>query len=445
MNQPTPIPERFGLCFPGKKAAAEAAFAPAHCRLVPCPAESADAEHTRNLYIEGDSLDALKLLQDEYAGRVKLIYIDPPYNTGGDFVYRDNFRTGITGYPDEASRIHADWCNMMYARLLLAKPLLSPDGAIFISIGEQELHTLTCLCDEIFGAGNRITVFSRVTKKSSNNGDHFSPCVDYILMYACDIAKLPPYQVDLPEEIVSRYKKTDAHLPERGPYQEVSLYMSALKHGGSHYPIKCPDGTLACPPNGMPWRWNAETYRQGLAEGRIVFKASRRSPLIQPDTGERSGWNIYTKMYLHERTAGGLRPKNFSEAFQNTLATYELRRLGIPFDFAKPVSLIAYLLRLQTSDEDIVLDFFSGSATTAHAVMQCNAEDGGARRFILVQIPEPTVPSSKAAKAGFATVSEIGKERIRRAGAALRSQYPDAALDTGFRVMHIGGEADGAV
>lgn len=445
MSQPNPEPERFGLCFPGKQAAADAAAAPTTLRLEHCPALSVDPDRTRNLCIEGDNLDALKLLRSEYAGRIKLIYIDPPYNTGGDFVYRDNFRTGVTAYPDEASRIHAEWCSMIYARLLLAKPLLSEDGAIFISIGEQELHTLTCLCDEIFGAENRITVFSRVTKKSSNNGDHFSPCVDYILMYAREIGKLPPYQVALPEEIVSRYKKTDEHLPERGPYQEVSLYMSALKHGGSHYPIECPDGTHACPPNGMPWRWNEETYRRGLAEGRIVFKASRRSPLLCPETGERSGWNIYTKMYLHERTSEGLRPKNFSDAFQNTLATYELRRLGIPFDFAKPVSLIAYLLRLQTSGEDIVLDFFSGSGTTAHAVMQCNAEDGGRRRFILVQLPEPTVPSSKAAKAGFATVSEIGMERIRRAGEFLRQQYPDAEIDTGFLLMRLGGEADGAV
>ena len=435
-----PQPERFELVFPGKQAAREAAAAPSPLPMVYCPEESLFPDVTQNLYIEGDNLEALRHLQQTHAGRIKAVCIDPPYNTGAELLYRDNFRRS---HADLASRAHADWCSMMYSRLLLTKPLLTEDGAVFICIGEQELHTLMCLCDEIFGPVNRITLFSRVTKRSSNHGGHFSPCVDYILMYAKDITKLPAYSIDLPAEIVSRYKKTDEYLSERGPYQEVSLYMSALKHGGSHYPIECPDGTFACPPNGMPWRWNEATFKKGLAEGRIVFKASRRSPLIQPGTGKRAGWNIYTKMYLHERTSEGLQPKNFSEAFQNTLATYELRRLGIPFDFAKPVSLIAYLLRLQTTGEDIVLDYFSGSATTAHAVMQCNAEDGGQRRFIMVQIPERTAPSSKAAKAGFADICEIGKERIRRAGKQLREQYPEAEFDAGFRVMKLGGDRNG--
>ncbi|MBR3630116.1 MAG: site-specific DNA-methyltransferase, partial [Oscillospiraceae bacterium] len=418
------------------------ANAPISATLRPCREESVDFDTTQNLYIEGDNLEALRHLQKTHTGKIKAVIIDPPYNTGGDFVYRDRFRTAA-GCSDDATRMHADWCSMMYSRLLLTKPLLTEDGALFICIGEQEVHTLMCLCDEIFGPQNRITLFSRVTKRSSNNGGHFSPCIDYILMYARSVEKLPPYSVDLPEEIVSRYKKTDQYLPERGPYQEVSLYMSALKHGGSHYPIACPDGSFACPPNGMPWRWNEATFRKGLAEGRIVFKASRRSPLVQPGTNARSGWNIYTKMYLHERTSEGLQPKNYSEAFQNTLATYELRRLEIPFDFAKPVSLISYLLRLQTTDEDVVLDYFSGSATTAHAVMQCNAQDGGRRRFIMVQIPEPTSPSSKAARAGFTDISAIGKERIRRAGRQLREQYPDAVFDAGFLLMKLGGEADG--
>ncbi len=433
-------PERFELVFPGKEAARRAAAAPPQQELHFCRKESLFPDTTQNLYIEGNNLEALRHLQQTHAGRIKAVIIDPPYNTGGDLVYRDRFRTA-SGC--DATRMHADWCSMMYSRLLLTKPLLTEDGAVFICIGEQELHTLMCLCDEIFGPQNRITLFSRVTKRSSNNGGHFSPCIDYILMYALQIEKLPPYSIDLPGEIVSRYKKTDEYLSERGPYQEVSLYMSALKHGGSHYPIECPDGTLACPPNGMPWRWNEATFRKGLAEGRIVFKASRRSPLVQPGTNVRSRWNVYTKMYLHERTSEGLQPKNYSEAFQNTLATYELRRLGIPFDFAKPVSLIAYLLRLQTSGEDIVLDYFSGSATTAHAVMQCNAEDGEQRRFIMVQIPEPTAPSSKAAKAGFPDICAIGKERIRRAAKQLTEQYPDAGFDAGFLVMQLGGESDG--
>ncbi len=404
------------LYWEGKQEAFAAAQSPCTAKL------SAPLPEQGNLYLEGDCLDAVKLLRERYAGRIRMVYLDPPYNTGSLHVYHDRFGK-------------ADWCSMMYARLLPVRDLLTEDGVVFISIGEQQLHMLLCLCDEIFRPENRLALLHRVTKKSSNNGDHFSPCVDYVLMYARDAALVPPYTVPLPEEIVSRYKRTDEHVAQRGPYQEVSLYMSALKHGGSRYPITCPDGSRVIPPDHKPWRWNEATFRKGLSEGRIVFKASRRSPLRDADTGQRAKWNLYTKMYLSERQQSGLQPKNFTEAFPNTLATHELRRLGIPFDFAKPVSLIAYLARLQTAGEDIVLDLFSGSGTTAHAVMQLNAEDGGHRRFILVQLPEPTAPDSRAAQMGFSDLCEIGKERIRRAGEQLRQQYPE--LETDFTVLRI--------
>lgn len=450
MNRKPYPPEHFALNWVGRRAAVRAVSAPNTARLVPVPEESSSPEFTKNLYIEGDCLDALRCLRETHAGRIKMICIDPPYNTGSDHIYNDSFRQTRSAYArhgapdaDEAGQQHSAWLSMMYSRLAIARELLTQDGVLFVSIGEQELHTLLFLCDELYGAENRITIFSRVTKKSSNNGGQFSPCVDYIVIYAKRIADVPEYTVALPQEISSRYKKTDEYLGERGAYQEVSLYMSALKHGGSSYPITCPDGQQVLPPDGKPWRWNPERLQKGLSEGRIVFKRSKRSPLLDAGTGERAHWNLYTKMYLSER-GKGLHPKNFSDAFPNTLASHELRRLGIPFDFAKPVSLIAYLAKLQTAGDDIVLDFFSGSATTAHAVMQLNAEDGGRRRFIMVQLPEPTAENSTARAQGFATICDIGKERIRRSAELLHEQYPERRFDDGFLVMRIsrtGGDA----
>ncbi len=448
MNEQTCAPERFSLGFVGRRAAMEAVDAPDTMRLSDVPEKGAHISTTKNLYIEGDCLDVLRCLRHSHAGRIRMIYIDPPYNTGGELMYHDRFRQTISAYrglgaaADAYGQQHSAWCAMMYPRLAIARELLTDDGVIFISIGEQELHTLLFLCDELYGAENRITLFSRVTKKSSNNGEQFSPCVDYIAAYARNAALVPSYTVALPQEIVSRYKKTDAHLSRRGPYQEVSLFMSSLKHGGSHYPITCPDGQRVVPPDGKPWRWNEQRLLQAVSEERVVFKRSTRTPLLDASTGKRAHWNIYTKMYLGERS-DGLHPKNFSEAFPNALASHELRRLGIPFDFAKPVNLIAYLAKLQTSGEDIILDFFSGSATTAHAVMQLNAEDGGQRSFIMVQIPEPTAPDGTAQKQGYRTICDIGKERIRRAAKQIAAAHPESTFDSEFRVLRtepIGGE-----
>lgn len=214
--------------------------------------------------------------------------------------------------------------------------------------------------------------------------------------------------------------------------------MSALKHGGSNYPIECPDGSWVYPPNGQPWRWNEKTFLQGKKEGRIVFKKSNGSPLLDTKTNKRGEWNIYTKVYLNERAESGMHPKNFSDEYQNTIATNELRKLGIPFDFAKPVELIKFFASLQTTDSDIILDFFSGSATTAHAVMQLNAEDVGKRKYIMVQLPEKCDEKSEAYKAGYKTICDIGKERIRRAGKKIKDENPSATgLDVGFRVLKL--------
>lgn len=448
--------ERYQMTWPDKKKSILLANTPISATLRPCKEESVDFDHTQNLYIEGDNLDVLKLLQETYLGKIKMIYIDPPYNTGNDFVYNDDFRveseewSEMSGDYDEQGnrlvqntesngRFHTDWLNMIYSRLKVAKDLLADDGVIFISIGEQELNTLITCCDDMFSSHNRIALFNRVTKKSSNNGNNFSPCVDYVVLYAKNSEFVPEYIVPMPDEIVARYNKKDEYYNERGPYQEVGLFMSALKHGGSNYPIECPDGSWVYPPNGQPWRWNEKTFLQGKKEGRIVFKKSNGSPLLDTKTNKRGEWNIYTKVYLNERAESGMHPKNFSDEYQNTIATNELRKLGIPFDFAKPVELIKFFASLQTTDSDIILDFFSGSATTAHAVMQLNAEDVGKRKYIMVQLPEKCDEKSEAYKAGYKTICDIGKERIRRAGKKIKEEnsLTTQDLDIGFRVLKL--------
>ncbi len=448
--------ERYQMTWPDKKKSILLANTPISATLRPCKEESVDFDHTQNLYIEGDNLDVLKLLQETYLGKVKMIYIDPPYNTGNDFVYNDDFRveseewSEMSGDYDEQGnrlvqntesngRFHTDWLNMIYPRLKVAKDLLSDDGVIFISIGEQELKSLMACCDDVFSSNNRISIFNRVTKKSSNNGNNFSPCIDYVAIYAKNIDSIPEYAIPMSNEILSRYNKIDEYFEERGPYQEVGLFMSALKHGGSNYPIECPDGQWVYPPNGQPWRWNEKTFLQGKGDGRIVFKKTKSSPLLNKETGSRGDWNIYTKVYLNERAENGMHPKNYSDEYQNTLASNELRKIGIPFDFAKPVELLKFFASLQTSSSDAILDFFSGSATTAHAVMQLNAEDGGNRKFIMVQLPEKCDEKSEAFKAGYDNICEIGKERIRRAGKKIKEENPLTTqdLDIGFRVFKL--------
>ncbi|MDE5557927.1 MAG: site-specific DNA-methyltransferase [Ruminococcus sp.] len=448
--------ECYEFTWVGKKSAIIEANKSIRKTLRPCIDESVNFEKTENIYIEGDNLEVLKLLQESYLNKIKMIYIDPPYNTGNDFIYNDDFKMSEGEYlsisgkhdkngkhlfrnTDTNGRFHSDWCSMIYSRLMLARNLLSDDGVIFISIDENEMDNLKKICDEIFGAQNRIPIFNRVTKKSSNNGNHFSPCIDYILIYAKKISAVPEYKIGMSYEITKRYNKKDEYFNERGSYQEVGLFMSALKHGGSSYPIECPDGTKVCPPDNQPWRWNEETFLKGKKENRIVFKKTKTSPLLDEQTGKRAEWNIYTKVYLKEREVSGMHPKNYSDAFQNTLASNELRKIGIPFDFAKPVELLEFLIGLQCDKNDIILDFFSGSATTAHAIMQLNAKDGGNRKFIMVQLPEPCDEKSEAFKAGYKNICEIGKERIRRAGDKIKSENPMTTenLDTGFRVLKL--------
>ncbi|MDC3300032.1 site-specific DNA-methyltransferase [Acidimicrobiales bacterium] len=444
--------ERYQLDWPGKREALFAANAPIAKTLRPVRDESVDFDTTKNLFIEGDNLDALKLLQESYLGKVELIYIDPPYNTGNDFVYDDDFADTVEDYlrksgqrneegvrlvanPESNGRFHSEWLSMMYPRLRLARNLLAEDGAIFVSIGDGEHANLRRLMDEVFGDDNFLASISRVTKRSSNNGTHFSPSKDHVIVFARNAETLPGFSAPLTDAQIKGYNRTD----DKGSYKEIGLYQAALKHGGSTYPIACPDGTSVVPPGTVPWRWSQQTFENGLKDDRIVFKRTSTSPLKDAETGASSPWNIYTKLHLADRLEDGLIPKDFIEDIQNNAAARELKALGIPFDFAKPIELIERLLGQTKKTDGIVLDFFAGSGSTAEAVMRLNAADDGTRSFIMVQLDEPCAAKSSAAEAGYETVAELARERIRRAATKLVEESDPrlVGFDGGFRALKI--------
>ena len=430
--------EAYEFTWVGKKAAIVEANKQIRKTLRPCVAESKDWDNTENLYIEGDNLEVLKLLQESYLGKVKMIYIDPPYNTGNDFIYADDFMRSqeeenaqmgmydedenrLFKNTDSNGRFHSDWCSMIYSRLMLARNLLTEDGVIFISISEDEIDNLKKICVEIFGQQNYIATLVRKTKTTSNNGNQFAPSHEYIVVCAKKIALLNGFN-DTEAQEAEEYVKLFKYEDEYSKYNVIGLYQPALKHGGSSYPIKCPDGTFVITPDKKPWRWNEQTFLKNKAENRVVFKETKTSPLLTLD-GKQAKWNIYTKLYLKERLESGMRPITFIDKYTNSEASKELIQMKIPFDFSKPRRLIQYLIKICLASEDTtILDFFSGSATTAHAVMQLNAEDGGHRKFIMVQIPEPCDETSEAYKAGYKNICEIGKERIRRAGEKIKSE-----------------------
>ena len=446
--------ECYEFTWVGKKAAMAEAARPITKTLRPVKEDSRDWDVTENLYIEGDNLEVLKILQESYLGKVKMIYIDPPYNTGNDFIYPDNYimdsedyDTGSGYFDDEGNinysrinslsegRFHSDWCSLMLSRLMIAKNILADDGVIFISIGDNEQDNLKKICNDILGEGNFLAQMVRKTKTTSNNGTFFAPSHEYILVYAKDVNSCQGFsdsEAQESEEYVKLFKNED----NRGKYNIIGLYQPALKHGGSTYPIQCPDGSYVITPDKKPWRWNEVTFLKNLADNRVVFKQTKTSPLRTLD-GSQAQWNIYTKLYLNERLESGLRPITFFDKYPNSEASKELIQMHIPFDFSKPRRLIQYLIKLTKDTDGTYLDFFSGSATTAHAVMQLNAEDGGHRKFIMVQLPEPCDEKSEAFKAGYKNICEIGKERIRRAGDKIKAEHPDADLDIGFRVFRV--------
>lgn len=458
--------EAYEFTWVGKKAAIVEANKPIRKTLRPCQDESVKWDTTGNLYFEGDNLEVLKLLQESYLGKVKMIYIDPPYNTGRDFIYNDSFRQSLEGYEEDSGaidedgirmfhntdangRFHSDWCSMMYSRLKIARDLLSDEGVIFISIDDNEVDDLKKICTEIFGETNFIGCAGRITKKSNNKGDFWAPNFDYLLTYAKNREATVPF---LGEANTAAYNLVDEDGPRAGEkYQLVRLYMSSLQNRNpeQRFWIDCPDGSKIIPPgttfpperpnlgDGI-WRWSRSTYEANI--DKIVVKKVSSSNLID-ENGNPAKWNVFTKTYLNDVIdKSSAKPNSFIEDHINQNASHELNALGIPFDYAKPTSLIKYLMSVaKVGGDDIVLDFFSGSASTADAVMQMNAQDNGNRHFIMVQLPELIDEKESAYKKGFRNICEIGKERIKKAGAKIKSSSPmtTASLDTGFRVFKL--------
>lgn len=464
--------ERYQFTWPDKKKSVLLANAPINKTLRPvredetvptgadsegkpyCSTGSVDFDTTENLYIEGDNLEVLKLLQETYLGKIKMIYIDPPYNTGNDFVYNDEFGigneewNGISGNYDadgnqivgalerntEANgRFHTDWLNMIYPRLKLAKDLLTDDGMVLISIDDCEQDNLRRLCDEVFGRRNFVDTL--IWKKRYGGGakeKYFVSLHEYVLVYCRNIDSLNELFVPLSDESAERYySKRDSKYATRGGYRTHPLEAGKAMDARPNliYPIPAPDGTMIMPKK--QWLWSKERVMEALKNDDIEIVMGK------------DGWVVSSKQYLREED-GSIRPAKMLSIIDDVYTQHGTNEMiqimgnAKIFQYPKPSAFIKKLVSVVTENKDeYVMDFFSGSAATAHAVMQLNAEDGGHRKFIMVQLPEVTDENSEAYKAGYKTICEIGKERIRRAGAKIKEEAGLAAqnLDTGFRVL----------
>ena len=455
-------PEAYEFNWVGKQAARAEVLKPIKKTLRPVKEDSVDWDNTQNLYIEGDNLEVLKLLQKSYLGKVKMIYIDPPYNTGNDFVYHDDFAMSADEYAeasgavdelgnkyiknmDSNGRFHSDWCSMMYSRLMVARSLLSEDGVIFISIDDNEVENLRKICDEVLGENNFVTNIVWQSTAGSNTGTDIVTVTENILVYTKN-RNVFKFNGKLSDE--NSYTLSDEYENIRGKY---SLDKMDRRRVGSHYsealnyPITMPDGSLRYPggyseksAEGWNYLWSKTKVDWGLKNGFIVFKQNN------------GVWNVYNKRYSKVDNEGNVIERSTpyrnlitSDICNTAQGTAEIRNLfgNRFFDFPKPTKIINILLNtvVRKDKDSTILDFFSGSATTAHAVMQLNAEDGGNRKYIMVQLPEETPEDSEARKAGYNTIPDIAKERIRRAGKKIKEESPltTADLDTGFRVFRL--------
>ncbi len=438
--------EAYEFTWVGKKAAIVEANRPIRKTLRPCPEDSVAWDSTENLYIEGDNLEVLKLLQESYLGKVKMIYIDPPYNTGHDFVYPDSFIMGSeeydagSGYFDEDGninysrtnensrpRFHSDWCSMIYSRLMLARNLLTDDGVIVISVDDSEIGNLRKICDEVFGVVNFLATFVWQKKYGpANDAKGVSATHEYILLYGKKANNWIPGLLERNEEQLKAYKNPDND--PRGIWRASDL--SARTYSACcDYVITGPTGLKFSPPPSRSWIVSKENYQRLLADNRITFGSDGTGRPMQ-------------KKFITEVKAG-ITPETWlprDKGGDNKVARYELKDIFPEnvFDTPKPSQLLMYLSKIAgLSSNAIILDFFSGSATTAHAVMQLNAEDGGHRKFIMVQLPEPCDEKSEAYKAGYPNICEIGKERIRRAARKIAADNPGKPFDGGFRVFKL--------
>ena len=454
--------ERYQFTWPDKKKAMLAANAPITATLRPVVADSVGKDGTpggfdsENLYIEGDNLEVLKLLQETYLGKVKMIYIDPPYNTGNDFVYEDDFAQSAAYYMDNSGqydeegnrlvtntesngRFHTDWLNMIYPRLKLAKDLLADNGAIFISIDENEMDNLRKICDDVFGESNFIGQFIWQRRTSPDMRKLVSTAHDYIVTYGKNTGNLSNTinKVRLTEKDAANYSNPDND--PRGPWASSDFTAQGFRPN-QMYEITTPGGAKYTPPEGRCWKNIESEFLKQCEEGRMWFgKDGMGIPRRKTYLSEREGKNVWTWW-----------PN--SEVGHSQEATQEVKNLfdgHAYFDYPKPVRLLKKIIQIGTHDDSIVLDFFSGSATTAHAMIQLNTEDNGHRKFILVQLPEMTAIDSDAYKAGYKNICEIGKERIRRAGKQIMSAgggqlsfsetqpEPGTPVDVGFRCLRL--------
>ena len=474
----------YELTFAGKGIARAKADSETTKELQVEKAQSKNFDTTQNVVIRGDNLEVLKILKQNYFGKIKMIYIDPPYNTKSEnFIYDDNFKEsesdllktyGLDEEEDKetlnflqnvySTKSHSGWLSFMYPRLKLARDLLKEDGVIFISIDDNEVANLRIMCDEIFGEENFVGNVVRKTKLTSNKGTHFSPSHEYIFVYSKNISSLPEFN-DREAQEEDNYIKLFKYTDERGKYNLVSLYMPSLdKRPNQRYYIKCPDGSEVIGKQGKMFRWTQETLLKNIKDERVVFKKTETSPLIDKN-GRQAKWNIYTKLYLHERQAKGIKPITFFNKYPNSLGSKYLINLKIPFSFSKPHQLIQYLAKLSTNSSDLILDFFAGSGTTGDAVMQLNAEDISAslnnpisagsmqveeqRKFILVQWDEEIKEKTEAYK--FCTennfkpvISSITIERLNRAGEKIKKEqqekngmFDNQGLDIGYKVFSL--------
>ncbi len=423
--------ERYSFNWSGKAKSRRIAQTPSTGTLRPAKEESKDWDSTKNLYIEGDNLEVLKLLQKSYHKRVKMIYIDPPYNTGKDFVYKDNFKDNIKNYleltkqvdsegnrvstnSDTSGRYHSNWLNMIYPRLKLARNLLKDDGVIFISIDDNEVANLRKVCDEVFGEENFVAsiIWSR-KRGRDNSAKWFSKSHEYLLVYSKNKAFFNTNYLELDESTKKAYKNPDND--PRGSYRMLAVWARGTQ-GGVEYDFTTKEGRYF---SKRLWLFSKENLSKMDKDNRLIIR----------------GDNIYRKLFLNENK--GKIPETIWDTTSNAAnAADEIKKLfgKILFDTPKPIPYVIEALKIGTDKNDIILDFFSGSATTAHAVMQLNAEDCGNRRYIMVQLPEPTDPKSEAYKAGYKTIAEIGKERIRRAGENISRS---SELDIGFKVFKL--------
>ena len=464
--------ERYSFTWPGKTQAIKESQKQSTGTLRPCKEESKNWDTTKNLYIEGDNLEVLKLHQKGYYNKIKAIYIDPPYNTGKDFIYPDNYQDNLENYlkisgqvleskeygereresigvkltsnPETAGRYHSNWLNMMYPRLKLARNLLSDDGVIFISIDDNEIENLKKICDEIFGEENFV---SQSIRRTINSGKHDSTAIsvfhEYLLIYSKFINNLNLNKKPKSDEEKDKlYNQQDKFVEERGRYYLTQLNKNSIRYSDSlNFPIKGPDGIDIWPGNGFEdkewcWRWSKDKVKWGIENKYIQFKKS----------GEK--YKVYTKSYEKRDNEGKVIDRNnpynslefISKEYANFNATPELSKLFDGkklFNFPKSQVYLKEILKLSNTKNSLVLDFFSGSSTMAHAMLSLNSEDNGNRNFIMVQIPEETDDNSEAYKAGYKNICEIGKERIRRAGDKIVKESGNKDLDIGFKVFKL--------